>query len=59
MMKACQIPEEKAANMTTDALLASVLDYPLLASHFTYDHPEDYCDLLMVFRRTLVILIVS
>ena len=47
MMKACQIPEEKAANMTTDALLASVLDYPLLASCFTYDHPEDYCDLLM------------
>lgn len=47
MMKACQIPEEKAANMTTDALLASVLDYPLLPSYFTYDHPEDYCDLLM------------
>ena len=36
MVAACQIPEELMKEMTTDALLDSVLDYPLLADLYVY-----------------------
>ena len=35
--KACQIPEEILRNMTTDALLQTVLDYPFLNDIYAFD----------------------
>ena len=38
--KACQIPEEILRNMTTDALLQTVLDYPFLHNIYVFNTLE-------------------
>lgn len=45
-VKACQIPESILENMTTDGLVYSVLDYPLLYDMFGTDNPQGGFDLL-------------
>lgn len=37
MLKACQIPEEKLKNMSTEALLETVLMYPLISDYFYFN----------------------
>lgn len=41
MVEACQIPAIKLENMTTEALLETVLDYPLLLHYNAYDSIEE------------------
>jgi len=40
MIDACEIPEETLRQMTTQALLESVLNYPLLGDVLAYDDSE-------------------
>lgn len=40
MIEACQVPEDIAANMTTEALLKTVLDYPLMVNVIVQNTPE-------------------
>lgn len=42
MIDACQIPESKVQSMTTEALVQSVLDYPLWRIYFSYDASSVY-----------------
>lgn len=47
MREACQIPEDILYNMSTVALLRSILNYPLLQSYFTYNDIGEYGYVLM------------
>lgn len=40
MLEACQIPEEILENLTTQALVETVMNYPLLVEMFAYDTAE-------------------
>lgn len=40
MSEACQIPEEILPNMTTEALVETVVHYPLFINAFAYDNPQ-------------------
>lgn len=39
-----QIPERKLKNMTTKALLETVIDYPLIMSFYAFNNIESACD---------------
>lgn len=41
MINACQIPEDILTNMTTEALLESILSYPLLGDMLLWDDVDD------------------
>lgn len=41
MLKVCQIPEDILKNMTTEALLQTVLNYPFIADYYAFDCYED------------------
>ncbi len=43
----CQIPEEIVKHLTTEALLASVLDYPLLGDMFAWGTIQDGYDMML------------
>ena len=40
MIEACQVPEDIVENMTTEALLETVLDYPLMVNVLVQNTPE-------------------
>jgi len=40
MIEVCQIPENILNNMTTEALIETVINYPLLINMFAYDKPQ-------------------
>lgn len=44
MHDACQIPEDKLKGMTTEALLETVLDYPLILDYMAFNTLEDACN---------------
>lgn len=46
MLEVCQIPEDKLSNMTTEALLETVLNYPLIVDCYAYDSIEDACTMM-------------
>ena len=46
MVEACQIPTIKLKNMTTEALLETVLDYPLLLHYKAYDSIEKSIEIM-------------
>lgn len=46
MLDVCQIPENKLKNMTTEALLETVMNYPLIDNFFVFNTIEDACDVM-------------
>lgn len=50
MVEACQIPEGLLHNMTTDELIETVLNYPLLMEIYTYD---TFKKVLMQYQQIL------
>jgi len=46
MLDVCQIPEDKLESMTTEALLETVLNYPLIDTFFVFNTIEDACDVM-------------
>lgn len=42
----CQIPEQKLKGMTTEALLSTVLAYPLITDYFAFDTPDLACNVM-------------
>lgn len=46
MLDVCQIPEDKLQGMTTEALLETVLAYPLITDYYAYNSIEDACDIM-------------
>lgn len=46
MLDVCQIPEDKLQSMTTEALLETVLAYPLITDYFAYNSIEDACNIM-------------
>ncbi len=46
ILTVCQIPEEKLKNMTTEALLETVLDYPLITDYLAFNSFEDACNVM-------------
>ncbi len=56
--KACQVPDEIIQNMTTDALLLTVLDYPFMCDIYAYNTMEmgyeavkKHCNSLRAFEQ--------
>ncbi len=43
MLDVCQIPQNKLENMTTEALLETVLNYPLIGTYTAFNSIEDAC----------------
>lgn len=46
MLDVCQIPEDKLENMTTEALLETVMNYPLIDNFIVFNTIEDACDVM-------------
>ncbi len=46
MLDVCQIPEEKLANMTTEALLETVMNYPLIRDYIAFNSYKDACNVM-------------
>lgn len=46
MVDACQVPEDKLKNMTTEALLETVLNYPLITDYIAFNTFEDACNMV-------------
>lgn len=40
MSEACQIPEDILPNMTTEALVETIMHYPLFINAFAYENPQ-------------------
>lgn len=40
MIEACQIPKDILSNMSTDALIETVINYPLAINMFAFDNPQ-------------------
>lgn len=41
MLAVCQIPQEKLLNMTTEALLETIMNYPLITDYYAFNTIED------------------
>ena len=48
-VKACEIPEDQLKIMTTEALLKSILHYPLNYLYIAYDDPFEAIDIIMKY----------
>ena len=46
MLDVCQIPKDKLANMTTEALLETVMNYPLIHDYVAFNSYEDACNVM-------------
>lgn len=46
MLDVCQIPTEKLQNMTTEALLETVMNYPLIHDYYAFNSAEDACNVM-------------
>lgn len=44
MIEVCQIPKDILSNMSTDALIESVINYPLAVNMFAFDSPQNGFD---------------
>lgn len=42
-LSVCQIPDDKLVNMTTDALLETVMNYPFIHDYMAFNSYEDAC----------------
>lgn len=46
MLDVCQIPEDKLISMTTEALLETVMNYPLIHDYVAFNSYEDACNVM-------------
>lgn len=46
MLDVCQVPEDKLSNMTTEALLETVINYPLINDYMAFNSYEDACNVM-------------
>lgn len=46
MLDVCQIPEDKLSDMTTEALLETVIDYPLINDFMAFNSYENACNVM-------------
>lgn len=46
MLNVSQIPEDKLKNMTTAALIETVMNYPLINSYYAFNTIEDACNVM-------------
>lgn len=44
---ACEVPESRLESMTTEALVKSIMNYPLNFLVFVYDNPQDAIDIII------------
>ena len=47
MIDVCQIPEEKLKSMSTEALLETVLNYPLVTTYYAFNSVEDAYNVML------------
>ena len=50
-LAACEVPENLLHSMTTDALVRTVLNYPLFFIYSAYDNPLDAVDIIVKSSR--------
>ena len=51
MIKVCQIPNDVLTNISTEALIETVIDYPLAINMFAFDTPQEgYNSIKMYFN---------